>query len=159
MFLIRLIFPLFLLCFSATASAQGPAKIKFAKDQGFIYFFLKGDKTDTIVKDRSDIFYLLVNDSLKNSFNLCVENGRLVKTSNDSLVKFEYLPGLKYETFYSKRSPGSAVDAGIDKKRPPASELNTMINGTTDRQKNTILIRITDRREEKVLIENLFYYK
>jgi len=38
-------------------------------------------------------------------------------------------------------------------------ELSTLINGSTDKPKNMIVIMISDKKEEKALLENIFYYR
>jgi len=154
------IFKLFLLVLTLLsgnkARSQPVEKIKFQKNQELIYFFKTGATSDTLFKNKSHFFYLMVPDSLRPRFSLLVENGRLMPASSDSLLKFEYLPGLKYETFYVKTAP--VQNAGSPGESSASYELNTMINGSTDKPKNMIVIRISDKKEEKALLENIFYY-
>lgn len=159
--MIRLLILLLAFVQTMKSYSQSIEKIKFAKNADHFFFFQKGLKSDTIIKNVSDKFYLLVPDSLKAYISITVENGRLQKTSNDSLLVFEYLSALKYETFYVPiESQQNSMIA--DKKRtndPKNFELKTLINGSCERENNTILIRIINKKDDHLMIENLFYYK
>lgn len=135
-------------------TAQNPEKIKFQKNPSLIYFFPKGANKDSIVKNSNDLFYLVVPDSLKKHIVVYVENGKLVKTTNDSLVKLNYMQGLKYESQFVISEVTEAP-----KKIKKEFELISLINGASSYQKNKILIQIINKKEEKVLIENVFFYR
>ena len=130
-------------------TAQNPEKIKFQKNSSLIYFFPKGANTDSVVKNSNDLFYLVVPDSLKKHIVVYVENGKLVKTTNDSLVKLNYTQGLKYESQVAE----------APKKLKKEFELISLINGASSYEKNKILIQIINKKEEKVVIENIFFYR
>jgi hypothetical protein len=134
--------------------------IKFAKQQNGFYFFKKGNSGDSIIKNKSDLFYLIVADSMKPGFSLSVENGRLIKTTNDSLVKFEHMPGLKYETLYTLDGPsGDTISAFYkEKKALKRYGLITLINGTSDKEKNIVVCKIDDKKKEGLILENRFLY-
>jgi hypothetical protein len=155
------IFKLFLLVLTLLSGnktrSQPIEKIKFQKNQERIYFFKTGARSDTLFKNTSHFFYLMVPDSLRPRFSLLVDNGRLMPAGSDSLLKFEYLPGLKYETFYVKTA--ALQNTGKQGEGVASQELSTLINGSTDKPKNMIVIRISDKKEEKALLENIFYYR
>jgi hypothetical protein len=134
--------------------AQTPEKIKFQKNSTLIYFFPKGAKTDSVVKNSNDLFYLVVPDSMKKHIVVYVENGKLIKTTNDSLVKLNYMQGLKYESQFVINEVTEAP-----KKIKKEYELISLINGASSYEKNKILIQIINKKEEKVVIENVFFYK
>ncbi len=136
------------------ASAQNPEKIKFQKNSTLIYFFPKGENKDSIVKNSNDLFYLVVPDSLKKHIVVYVENGKLIKTTNDSLVKLNYMQGLKYESQFVISEVAEAP-----KKIKKEFELISLINGASSYEKNKILIQIINKKEEKVVIENVFFYR
>jgi hypothetical protein len=136
------------------ASAQNPEKIKFQKNSTLIYFFPKGANKDSIVKNSNDLFYLVVPDSLKKHILVYVENGKLIKTTNDSLVKLNYMQGLKYESQFVISEVAEAP-----KKIKKEFELISLINGASSYEKNKILIQIINKKEEKVVIENVFFYR
>ncbi len=145
-----------------SANAQQPQKIRLKKEQSTVYFFQKGIKSDTIIKGGSDLFYLVVPDSLKPLLSILVENGRLVATANDSLVQFEFLKGLSYEGMYVPKDHESdqpGLSAAKDKHVPRV--LKSLINGTapTGGDEKKIRIRLLNRKEDKTLIENYFYYR
>lgn len=149
-------FPVLLLLISVPVKAQ-VEKIRFGKSNVIVYFFQKGAASDTIVKNKSDLFYLLVPDSLKPQLAIFVENGRLLATGNDSLVKFDFLKGLNYESGYVAEEPETP------RRGRPANKkwiLRAAINGTAPAgDADKIVIRVRSRQEENVLIENVFYYK
>jgi hypothetical protein len=154
-------FPVFVLLTSFCLKAQSDSyraveTIRFRKDRSQIYFFQKGRPGDTIIKNQNDLFYLLVPDSLKPHIFIFVENGRLLTTGNDSLVRFYFLKGLNYESSYFHE------EAETGKPGRPAQKkwvLKNAINGTAPAgQGNKIVIRIWNRREDKMLMENVFYY-
>src|SRR5688572_14403639 len=80
---------------------QEPLKIKFSKNPGLIYFFQAGNN-DTIVKNKSDLFHLFVPDSIKDHVIFQLDNARLHAAAKDSMVKVLYVPGLKYESLFTR---------------------------------------------------------
>jgi hypothetical protein len=149
--------PIFVLLISFRVKAQPVETIRFAKDPALVYFFQKGRSGDTITKSKSDLFYLLVPDSLKQDIFIFVKNGRLLTTGNDSLVRFSFLKGLSYESGYFPE------EAETGKPGPRTNKkwvLKSAINGTPPAGSgHKIVIRVWNRSEDKVLMENVFYYK
>jgi hypothetical protein len=148
-----LYFFLVLSTFSSKFYSQTIHTIKFKKSNQLIYFFQKGIKSDTIVKAQSDVFYLIVPDSLKPYISILVDNAQLLATQNDSLVRINYLPGFNYESLYIK--------ADNTTKKPsvkPPHQLQTLVNGTSALAKNQIRIKIVNKQEEEQVLENVFYY-
>ena len=144
-----------LFCFG-NLNSQTLQKIKFQKNPNLIYFFSKNATLDSVIKDKGESFYLIVPDSLKKDISVFVENGQLIKTKNDSLVKLNYMSGLKYETQYIiSEEPANTVS------EKPVKHFNmiSLINGTSVYPKNKIRVQITNKKEEKVIIENVFFYK
>lgn len=147
----------FLIIFIAvTTHSQIPEKIKLKKDLSQIYFFIKGAVTDSIIKNNNDTFYLIVPDSLKKTTVIAIENGQLLKTSNDSLVRLNYMYGLKYESQYVINE--LPIQKG-SKKFKKEFELISLINGTSSYQKNKIGVQIINKKEEKIIIETSFYVR
>ena len=146
-----------LFCFnSSIIRSQKLEKIKFQKNSSVIYFFQKGVSRDTISKNSGDLFYLLVSDSLKKDIIIFIENGRLAKTLNDSIVKLYHMPGLKYESQFFIKETVSEEDL---KKIQKQFQLISLINGTSNVQKDKIIIKITSKKENGLIIENAFFYK
>jgi hypothetical protein len=127
--------------------AQPAATIRFKRTGELIFFFQQGPQSDTIFRTRHHRFYLLVPDSLKPQITLEVENGRLMPATNDSIVEFSHMKGLKYESLYL---------AGED--TPGVRRLNTLVNGASSLPEHQIRIRILHRKTERPLLENPFIY-
>jgi len=156
-----------LICFQNYKS-QIPLTIKVKKLPGDIYFFQKGESSDTITKNQHDLFYLLVPDSVKKNISVLVENGQFVITENDSIVKLNYMQGLKYESLYVKpdilnptlnTSPKKKNNTLQKNNDHVKREFKTFINGTSVYQLNKILIQLYNKKTGKIFLENIFYYK
>lgn len=133
--------------------AQSAQKIQFKKEDSLIYFFQKGRPTDSITTKNGNLFFLHVPYQLKPYVSILIQNGRFVNTSNDSLVQFEYLAGMNYEYMY---------ELIRDEDSKNAKTLffgNSFVNGSNRAQAHQIEIIVRDKREDKVLIKNQFYFK
>ncbi len=149
-----LYFFLVLSTFSSKFYSQTIHTIRFKKSHQLIYFFQKGIKSDTIVKAQSDVFYLIVPDSLKPYISILVDNAQLLPTQNDSLVRINYLPGFNYESLFVRANNTTKKPDG---KPPP--QLQTLVNGTSALAKNQIRIKIVNKQEDEQVLENVFYYR
>lgn len=144
-------------CFNTSIIfSQKIEKIKFQKNTTTIYFYQKGVFHDTISENFGNSFYLLVPDSLKKDIIIFIENGRLTKTSNDSIVKLYPMPGLNYESQFLIKEMVSELDY---KKIQKQFQLISLINGTSNVQKDKIIIKITSKKENGIILENTFFYK
>lgn len=130
--------------------SQLPATIRVKRNSELIYFFQKDLKTDTITKNKGNLFYLFVPDSIKEFISVQTENGMLEPNKGDSLLRFNFLKGLKYELIYA-----FVPETGLKKHW----SLQSRINGAADEQGNRVLITLIDRRRNHVLIESRFRYK
>jgi hypothetical protein len=133
--------------------SQTVEKIKFKKDKSLIYFFQKGTKSDTLNASLEHFFYLVAPDSIKKNLSLEVENGQLMVTENDSLVKLTYLPGFQYESFYKSNEikPGK-------KSTSEKFEFTTMVNGISILPKSKISISLINKKTGGLILENVFVY-
>jgi len=138
----------------STVRSQSPTRFKIRKENNTFVFFQKGIANDSISKKNGGEFYLVVNDSLKKYLLIHVENGQLLSTSNDSLVKLIYMNKLRYECFYT--------DVTKKYSAQPSKKIiwkfETLINGVSVYPENKIRIKIFDGRYDKLLLENVFYY-
>jgi hypothetical protein len=134
-------------------SAQEPRRIKFSKSQNSFYFFQAGKNRDTVRAGQGDLFYLIVSDSLKDRLLIEIENARLEKTTNYSLQRLIYIPGMKYESEF--------VQAPVNNGRSPDAKFTfvTRVNGSSPGDHSAVRIQVMDRRENKVLLENIFFYR
>ncbi|MCE3226889.1 MAG: hypothetical protein K0S32_1440 [Bacteroidetes bacterium] len=138
-------------------NAQPLKKIKVKKNQTkVVYFYQKGLKSDTIVKSKNDLFYLLLSDTLKDHIIIQIENGQLQKTANDSLFRLVYIRGINYESSYTKTLIVLDEMEAHPKKR---YDFKTAVNGTSSAPANEIHIQFKVKNMVKPLLENVFYYK
>jgi opacity protein-like surface antigen len=148
----------FLLCIalfiSLANSAQVANPIKVKKSKNTFLFYQAGHKTDTLTNSNGNQFYLAVSDSLKPFMNLQVENGRFVKTANDSVYKLVYVYGVNYECSFSKndkQKTGKEEEAGY--------LFRSLINGASTRPKNEIFIRFKIEVRPNSQWEGTYYYR
>lgn len=149
-----------------SAHAQEPQKIRFAKDKKYIYFFQTGTKADTLRNAEDYSFYFLVPDSLKRFIVLQSENASFVLTANDSVVHCNYVPGIRYETFYSQvagdlgyNPVADNLEKGLNYEFKPKTEklvLRCGANGAAVVALKRIQIDIVDKRYDKIILQNVF---
>jgi hypothetical protein len=150
----KLLFLKTFILFSGLIVGQETERIRFAKDHGFVYFFQAGEITDTISKEKGTSFYLLAPDSLKEFFIINVENGKFtLSTKNDSIIKLEHMPGLRYESrFLPAEESSQPLEVAPRKFR-------TLMNGVSVVPKNTIIIQLIDKRRNKTLAEQQLIFR
>ena len=127
-----------LLFISFSASAQYSLKVK--KEDNRFLFFQKGIKTDTIIKNKSDLFYIKLPDSLKNNIQIFLKNGQFIKTDTDTLYRLIHISGMKYS--HSK----------------PDSVFNTLLEGNCTPSK-TISIEFINTKTQGAFLKNIFIVK
>lgn len=133
----KLIFYILLLL-SFGVSAQYAIKIK-KEDNRFLFFQL-GDKSDTIIKNKSDLFLIKLPDSLKTNLQIYVKNGQFLKTKSDSIFQLKSIAGMKYSHFKSD------------------SIFNTLLEGNCTPSK-TISIDFINTLTQKPILQNKFIVK
>jgi hypothetical protein len=138
----RNIIVLLIIIVSTPAFCQDLPTIKLKKERDLV-FFQKGVKRDTISQNNGDLFYLIISRRQMALMTMTIDNGSLVNTSNDSLYRLTYLPGLKYEMTY-----------GVS----DSARLRPVIDGASAVPREKILIKITDRADGKMMLSNWFYY-
>jgi hypothetical protein len=127
---------LFLLSYSSFAQYS----IKVKKEDNRFLFFQLGQKSDTIVKTKSDLFLIKLPDSLKTNIQIFLSNGQFIKTSKDSIYQLKPIAGMKYS--HSK----------------PDSIFNTLLEGHCNPSK-TISIEFINTKTQKPLLKNNFIVK
>ncbi|MCW3075511.1 MAG: hypothetical protein JWO32_120 [Bacteroidetes bacterium] len=144
---------LFIILFICAGSliAQKTNSIKVKKTNTSFYFFQKGNKTDTISKNKGNEFYLIVNDSLKKTLTVLIDNGQLIKTLNDSVYTFKYIRGFNYECSFKPKE--------IKSGELVQYELKTLVNGVSSQPARTIFFIFKKGAEARPFLENKFYYK
>jgi hypothetical protein len=127
-----------LLFISLSSSAQYALKVK--KEDNRFLFFQKGIKTDTIIKNKSDLFYIKLPDSLKNNIQIFLKNGQFIKTDTDTLYRLIHISGMKYS--HSKSD----------------SVFNTLLEGNCTPSKN-ISIEFINTKTQGAFLKNIFIVK
>jgi hypothetical protein len=127
-----------LLFISFSASAQYSLKVK--KEDNRFLFFQRGIKTDTIIKNKSDLFYIKLPDSLKKNIQIFLKNGQFIKTDTDTLYRLIHISGMKYS--HSK----------------PDSVFNTLLEGNCTPSKN-ISIEFINTKTQDAFLKNIFIVK
>ncbi|MBC7695581.1 MAG: hypothetical protein H7141_09065 [Burkholderiales bacterium] len=103
-----------LLLFSFSTNAQYAIKVK-KEDNRFLFFQL-GTKSDTIIKNKSDLFLIKLPDSLKNNIQIFLKNGQFIETKKDSIYRLRSVPGMKY----SHSKPDSVFQTLVEGNCPPS---------------------------------------
>lgn len=134
----------FLILFIFPAFSQQPPLIHVKKEKTLL-FFQKGAKSDTIIRNKSDLFFFSLPDSLKGTVSIYTENGRLEPLPGDTLLRFVFLKGLRYELFF--------------KKEEKQYKLQSLINGASELIDPKVLIQLFDKSLGKEILSNRFTYK
>lgn len=133
----KYIFSLFILL-SFSAQAQYALKVK--KEDNRFLFFQIGTQTDIIIKDKTDLFYIKLPDSLKHNLQITVENGRFNQTTNDTIYKLIPIKGMKYSHII--------VDTSFQ----------TLLEGTCPFS-STVKLEIINIKTKKTVLQNKFLAK
>lgn len=75
-------------------SAQYSIKIK-REDNRFLFFQLDS-KSDTLIKNKNDLFLIKLPDSLKKNIQINICNGQFVATNKEYIYKLKLISGMKY---------------------------------------------------------------
>ena len=127
-----------LILFSFSLKAQYSIKVK-REDNRFLFFQL-GQKSDTIIKNKSDLFLIKLPDSLKTNIQIFLNNGQFIKTDKDSIYQLKLILGMKYS--HSK----------------PDSLFNTLLEGHCNPSK-IISVEFVNTKTQKSFLKNNFIVK
>lgn len=127
-----------LLLFSFYIHAQQIIKVRKV-DNRFLFFQL-GQQHDVLTKDKNDLFYIKLPDSLKYNLQINVENGHFTKTSNDTIFKLIPIKGMKYSH--------TLIDTSFQ----------TLLEGVCPAS-STIKLEIINVKNKKSLLQNKFLAK
>lgn len=150
-------FILYFLILNQSTIGQNLKKIKIKKEDR-LYFFQVGPKSDTISTNKNDLFYLRITGNLGCTSRIEVENGRLMKTKNDTTFQLKYIPNLQYEHYFQ--------DSTFNASKPNNASANTNchkfithINGANENKGNIIKVTIYNIQSKDVLLNNTYYYR
>jgi hypothetical protein len=162
-------FLILLVLFTKPARSQQIDAITVRKQAVDVYFFPKDKHGDTI--SAGALFYLIIPEKLKNAIAILTDNARIVSTENDSLFKCQYLPGLKYESFFALEDSVLEAAKAPSHLQQRSSKVNSqthtardykmggLINGTSVMDRSLLRFRIYDKTEEKVILQRTYYFK
>lgn len=71
-------------------------KVKIKREDNRFLFFQLSSKTDTIIKNKNDLFLIKLPDSLRSNIQIFLSNGQFIKSENDSIYQLKSIPGMKY---------------------------------------------------------------
>jgi len=77
-------------------SCKSQQIVKIKKEDNRLLFFQIGEKNDTIIKNKTDLFFIKLPDSLKNMIKINVENGKFFKSNGENIYKLTYIKNMKY---------------------------------------------------------------
>ena len=148
---------LFLFSFSFSLSiAQTIQKIHLKKDAAAFYFFQKGKASDTIFIGKTDVFYLLLSDSLKEKLNIETKNAQLLAEKNDSLVLLKYMPGINYLHKFLPQE-NDLIQLEIKQNRKNKLQIVPLIDGANEIKSNKIEILFIDKTSKNIFAEFIYY--
>lgn len=121
-------------------ATRAQQKIKIRHEDNRFLFFQTGTKSDTIARNKGDLFVVHFPDSIRHRLVIHLQNAQLLKTSSDSLFRLAYIPGMKY----SLSKPDTAYIP--------------LLEGICEPSK-TISIEVKNIPTRKVLLRNTFFVK
>jgi hypothetical protein len=124
--------------------AQQKEVFKIKKSDSLMCFLQKGIAGDTLNKNGSAKFYLLIPERLKKSISIQTVNSRIFPVINDSAVNLLFMRGFQYEVKYTLNEDG-------------VLQLGEFINGTSALSISKAQVIIYDG--DKKLIERNFEWK
>ena len=136
---------------SGFLNSQPTQKIKFSRSTHLIYFFQIGAKSDTLHKNKNDLFFISFPDTSKDQILIATENGQFRKTDHDTVIRLVYVPGLKYESYFERKEIPDSVMSKV-----PVTEFKTQVNGPSVYNSKKIQIQVIDRKRNQIIIENIF---
>ncbi len=131
---------IFFLSLFLALSLKAQYTIKVKKEDNRFLFFQLGIKSDTIIKNKSDLFLIKLPDSLKNDISIFIKNAQLIATKKDSIYRLRPVPGMKYS--HSKAD----------------SVFQTLVEGNCPPSK-LITIEFKNKRTQHSILQNNFIVK
>ena len=127
------------LFFFCSINAQQNIKIK-KEDNRFLFFQIE-QKNDTLIKNKTDLFFIKFPDSLRTQLKIDIENAKFANSKNANTYQLTYVLGMKYSHTIKKDTI-----------------LETLVEGVTENFK-TITVSIKNIKTSKVLLSNKFIVK
>ena len=142
--------------FIASALKAQPKVFYIKAGNEWIYFYKTGQKGDSVITKHNNEFRLVCKEHQKKNLLIQIDNARLMPLGNDSTVFAEYLPGLKYEAWFVQSDDSLSAEGTLQKGK---MVFTSFLNGTTQVDKTRIRIQIYLKKENELILENVYYYK
>lgn len=139
--------------------AQAIEQIHLKKNNQNFVFFQKGKACDTIVCGRSDLFYLLITDTLKQQLIIETENAQINSSSNDSLVLIKYIPGIKYLNKFVAEEKENNLMTQTSKNKKTKISMITLIDGASNSLSQKIKINFIYKFSHQSFAEFTYFAK
>jgi hypothetical protein len=114
--------------------------IKLKREDNRFLFYQIGIKNDTVLKNKTDLFYIKIPDSLSTHHKIMIENGKFNKTDNVNMYVLVPINGMQYSQTIQD------------------TVLETLVEGITNNEK-IIGLTIKNTRTSEVILLNKFIVK
>jgi len=161
------IIPLFLAVMLSAGGAfaqKSPEKIKIKKQDSAFFFFQVGKQADTISEGKGDLFYLKLSEENRCHVRISIQNGQLKRMDSDTLFKLIRITNINYTHFFADSTGTKETKKNnLVKKEKVVKRCFKFVTGP-DGAGNfgnpfLITIRFYDRKTNKLLLTNNFYYR
>ncbi len=145
----------FIISLSLSAQERND-KIKIRRSDSEFYFFQLGKKTDTISKNKNDLFFLQIPRSKRCDYKIEIQNGQLLKTKSDTVFKLVRLNNIDYIHYYED-SVTTNKNSNIYSR---CSKYKVAINGANNlNTPHNIQIKFINTSNDSIILINKFYFK
>lgn len=114
--------------------------VKLKREDNRFLCYQIGIKNDTIIKNKTDLFYIKIPDSLKMQHQIIIENGKINKTNISHTYLLVPINGMKYSHTIQD------------------SLLETLVEGVSS-ETTKITLRIKNAHTSKIILSNKFIVK
>lgn len=135
---VKILSTIFILFIYNSFLAQYAIKIK--KEDNRFLFFQIGQKSDIIIKNKTDLFFIKLPDSLKNQIQIHINNGQFINTTSKDVYRLIPIIGMKYS--HTQQD----------------TMLNTLLEGSCTPSKS-INIKLINNINNQLILKNDFIVK
>ena len=122
------------------SSFQAQYAIKIKKEDNRFLFFQLGQKSDIIIKNKTDLFFIKLPDSLTNQIEIHINNGQFTQTTSSNVYRLIPIIGMKYS--HTQQD----------------TVLNTLLEGSCTSSKS-INIKLINKIKNQLILKNDFLVK
>jgi len=122
------------------SSFQAQYAIKIKKEDNRFLFFQLGQKSDIIIKNKTDLFFIKLPDSLAYQIEIHINNGQFTQTTSTNVYRLIPIIGMKYS--HTQQD----------------TVLNTLLEGSCTSSKS-INIKLINKIKNQLILKNDFLVK